>query len=882
MNWLREVARRLRMLMHRHQFDADLEEEIRLHLELRQQEHIESGMTANDARAAARRRFGNVTLLREKSHIAWGWEWFEQLVQDVRYGLRMLRKYPGFTTVVVLTLGLGIGANTAIFSMVNGVLLKPLPFAHSERLVGIFLHNKATDRDVMGNADFLALDLHNQAFEHVAAYSPSTLGFTLTGLGVPRVIPGAAATADFFSVLGVQPVLGRTFLPEEGKPGGLLAVVVSHHFWEEFLHADPAAVGRTIILDGKSYTVVGVMPLDFHFGPPNDLWPVLQLKPAQARPPFWLVPIGRLKPGVSVAQASADASHIARLVGEQFPLSGDNDAIAVPLKELFVGNVSNALLILLGAVGFVLLIAVVNVANLQLSRSGSRAREMAVRTALGAGRGRLVIQLLTESLILAILGSALGLGVAYYGVRALLALSPNVLPRTEEVALDGRVLLFTAAVAIVTGILFGLVPALRVARLPLGDSLKNGSRNSSSNRGTRRTHNALVVAEFALALVVLTGAGLLIRTLFALQSVNPGFNSAFIMTALISLPDERYPKAPQVISFYEQLLERLRNSPGIENAAISLSLPPNLLELTNPFHIEGHPDVPGEPAPAVPEIPISDNYFRTLGVPLLRGRYFSDADRSAGTHVLIINQNMAHRYFPEQDPIGKKVQTGDTNPKAFWYTIVGIVGNVKYEGLGEKDQATMYVPYSDSGWCPWFVQSLYIVVRSSATTEQTASTLQSSVWSLDNQIPLAHVRTMDQLLYDSVASSRFRAILFGAFAALGLVLAMIGIYGVMAYSVSQRTNEIGIRVALGAQKKTVLRMILRQGGTLALLGVGIGLAVSLALSRVLNDLLFGVQASDPLTFAGVAVLVLGVALAACYIPARRAVRVDPIVALRYE
>lgn len=882
MRRLRASFLRLGWLWQRARRERELSDELQSHLQLHTEDNLLAGMSMEQARREALMKLGGVEQVKEEYRRRRDLFLLENVLQDVRYALRVLRKNPAFTCIAVLTLALGIGANSAIFSVVNGVLMKPLPYAQPERLVGIFLHTRELDRGVLGNADFLGLDQRQQAFEHVAAYSPSTLGFALTGLGAPRMVPGTSATADFFAVLGVQPLLGRTFLPDEGKPGGPLSVVVSHHFWEEYLHSDPAAVGSNITLDGKNYTVAGVMPVGFQFGPLVDLWPVLQLQAPQGRPPYWLFTIGRLKPGVSVAEASADASRIAKQVREQFPLSDENDAITVPLKELFVGEVSGALLILLGAVGFVLLIAVVNVANLQLSRSGARAREMAVRTALGAGRSRLVAQLLTESLILAILGGLLGLGVAYYGVRAMLALSPDVLPRMQEVSLDGRVFLFTGAVAILAGVLFGLIPALRVSGSPLGETLKSGSRTVSGGRATRRTHNALVIAEFALALVILTGAGLLIRTLFELQSVNPGFNSAHIMTAFISLPRERFSNAPQVVSFYEELLARLRNSPGIENAAISLSLPPNLLELTNPFRIEGHPDVAGEPAPAVPEIPISGSYFGTLGIPLLRGRTFSDADRSAGTHVMIINQNMAQRYFPGQDAIGKRVQTGEANPKADWYTIVGVVGNVKYEGLGEKDEATMYVPYFDSGWCPWFVRSLNIVVRGSSSPGLSASALQAAVRSLDNQLPLARVRTMDQLLYDSVAGSRFRAVLFGCFAALALVLAMIGIYGVVAYSVNQRTNEIGIRVALGAQRITVVRMILRQAVSLALFGIGIGLAASFALSHILKSLLFGVRAGDPITFACVAALVLFVALAACYVPARRAMRVDPVVALRYE
>jgi predicted permease len=876
--WLLRFGALFRKELRERELGAELDSHLQMHIE----DNLRAGMSPEDARREAYMKLGGVEQTKENYRERRGFPLVETFLQDSRYASRMLSKSPGFTAVAVLTLALGIGANTAIFSVVNGVILKPLPYRQPDRLMSLFLHGRGLDRGVMGVSDFLALDERQKVFEQVAAFSPSTIGFTLTGLGSPQMIPGTSVTSDFFSVLGIQPVLGRSFLPAEGRPGGHLSVIVSHRFWEQFLHADPAAIGSTINLDGKSYTVIGILPLGFHFGPHNELWPILQFQPARQRPPYWLLTIGRLKPGISETQAAADASLIAKQVHEQFPLSDDTSTIVVPLKDLMVGDSSEALLILLCAVGFVLLIAVVNVANLHLSRSGSRVREFAIRSALGAGRRRLMCQLLTESLILAALGGVVGLAIAYGGVRTILALSPDALPRIEEIAVDGRVLAFTSLIAIITGILFGLIPALRSAGSPVGESLKEGSRLATSGRSARRLHGALVVAEFALALVVLTGAGLLIRTLSQLEAVNPGFNSTHLVTALLTLPKGRYANAPQVTSFYEELLGRVKNTPGIEAASIAMSLPPNLLELTNPFHIEGKPDAPGQPAPAVGEIPVGTDYFATLGIPLFRGRLFSDQDRSPATHVLVINENMARRYFPDRDPVGTRVQTGEYDPKGDWYTIVGVVGNVKYEGLGEKDQPTMYVPYFDSGWCPWFTREMYVVVRSASDPEKVVSALQSAALSLDNQLALAHVRTMNQLLHESVAGSRFRAVLFGIFATIALVLAMIGIYGVMAYSVSQRTHEIGIRVALGAHRMNILRTILREGAGLALLGVATGFVVALALSRALAGLLFGVHAADPVTFVAVSALLLVVALAACYVPARRAMRVDPIVALRYE
>jgi predicted permease len=882
MRQLRAWLLRLGELFRRDRRDREFTAEMESHLQLHIEDNLRAGMTAAQARREALMKLGGVEQTKEIYRERRGIPLLETLFQDLRFAFRMLLKNPGFTMVATLTLALGIGANTAIFSIVNGVILKPLPYRQPEHLVSVFLHSQGMDRSTMGVADFLALRERQKVFEQVAAISPSPIGFTLTGLGNPQMVPGTSVTSDFFSILGIQPAMGRAFLPEDGRPGGNLSVVVSHHFWEQFLHADPSAIGSNIKLDGKSYTVIGVLPLDFYFGPHNELWPILRLQPATQRPPYWLLTIGRLKPGISETQAAADASFIAKQVHEQFPLSDDASTIVLPLKHVMVGDTSESLLILLAAVGFVLLIAVVNVANLHMSRAGSRVREFAIRSALGAGRRRLICQLLTESFVLAALGALLGLAVAYGSVRAILALSPDVLPRMEEITVDGRVLAFTTLIAIVTGILFGLFPALRSSGSPAGQSLKEGGRTATSGRSARRVRGALVVAEFSLALVVLIGAGLLIRTLSRLQSVDPGFNSSHIVTALLTLPQERYANASQVTSFYEQLLERVKNTPGVEAASIAMSLPPNLLELTNPFHREGKPDVPGQPAPAVAEIPVGTGYFAALGIPLFRGRLFSDQDRSPATHVLVINENMARRYFPDQDPVGTRVQTGEYDPKGDWYAIVGVVGNVKYEGLGEKDQPTMYVPYFDSGWCPWFAREMYVVVRSPSAPEKVVSVIQSAALSLDDQLALAHVRTMDQLLYESVAGWRFRAVLFTVFAVLALVLAMIGIYGVMAYSVSQSTHEIGIRMALGAHRADILRTILREGASLALLGVAIGLVVALALSRALAGLLFGVQATDPMTFAAVATLLLSVALAACYFPARRAMRVDPMVALRYE
>ncbi|HUJ33469.1 MAG TPA: ABC transporter permease [Candidatus Acidoferrum sp.] len=886
MAFLKQIAKGLKALLQRRREDAELDEELQSYVDAAVAEKMNAGATREDARRAARLEMGSADAVKEEVRSV-SWETtIDTLWQDARFAIRMLRKNPGFTAIAVLTLALGIGANTAIFSVVNAVLLRPLPYPNSDRVMMVFLQDPSLglDRGDYGDADFLALRQQQRSFDGVAAFSSPDNGFALTGEQAPEEIPGTAVTDAFFDVLGAKPLVGRTFLPGEDRPGQPPSVVVSDRFWREHLHADPAAVGKAITLGGTSHAIVGVMPASFHFGSnDNDqVWPILQLRAPVQRPPFFLTVLGRLKPGVSATEASAEASHIATGVAEQYPRSNKVTALAVPMKEVLVGSSRPALLVMLGAVGLVLLIAVVNVANLQVARSAARQREMAIRGALGAGQWRLVRQLLTESVLLAVIGGALGLAVAHWGLGAIVALSPGVVPRMDEISVDAAVLLYTLGIAMVTGILFGLTPAFRLRARRIGDSLKQSGKGSPETSGSSLLHNLLVISEFSLALILLIGAGLLIRSLSRLEAVSPGFDPGQVLTMRVPLPPAQYKKASQVTSFYQQLLDDMESKPGVRAAGITMSLPPNLLELENPFHMEGQSYEPGKATYLAEEIPVSQDYFRALGVPLVAGRFFDDSDRDPSRHSLVINQTMARRYFAGKDAVGQRVQTGDANPKSDWYTIVGVAGDVKYEGLDAKEQATMYVAYSDDGWCPWFVKSMSLVVRTTANPAEIASAVRADVAGLDSTVPVTDVVTMDQLLSKSVSGPRFRTVLLGTFAGLALVLASIGIYGVLAYSVARRTHEIGVRMALGAQRGQVLWFIMSQGARLALIGVVIGVVASLALTRLMASLLFGVSATDPLTFIGVAALLFAVALLACCVPALRAMRVDPVVALRYE
>ncbi len=803
------------------------------------------------------------------------------LQQDLRYGARMLVKRPGVTLIAVITLALGVGANTAIFSVVNAVLLRPLPYPEPERLVMSFLTAQGQSQTSLGMADFLAVRERNQSFENVTAFSSG--GFTFTGGERPEQVSGAWVSADFFATLRVTPVRGRTYQAEDERPESARVVVISHGFWQQRLAAEPQVIGKTINLNSTPYTIIGVMPESFHFAltPEAELWPVRVIHPPTRRGPFFSRCIGRLKPGVTERQAQADLSAIAAQVKQQFPNPPFSAMTTRPLTTSVVGEVRRGLLVILGAVAFVLLIAAANVANLQLARAASREREMAVRRALGAHRWRIVRQLLTESLMLAAIGGVVGFLLALWGINLFRTFGPSNLPRLQEVNLDGWVLGFTMLAAALSGLIFGLAPALQASRPDLNESLKEGGRAGTESHGRKRLRGLLVVAEVALTLVLLVGAGLLLKSFLRLQEVKPGFQPGHLLTAQISLPSARYAEDQNIIAFYQELINRLKSLPGVQAVGISMSLPPNQLQISNDFGIEGRPLPPGQKRPVAEELTISPDYFTVLGVPLLRGRFFTDADKAGALRVLIINEAMARRFFPNEDPVGKRLQTGDPSPNAPWQTIVGVVGNVKYTGLKAEETITMYVPYTTPGWASWS-RSMYLVVRTTGQPLGLSSTLRQQVRALDQDLPVTKLKTMEQVIYESIAAPRFGASLLGLFAAVALLLAAIGIYGVISYAVTERTHEIGIRMALGAHIHDVLRLVIGHGMKLALSGVAIGVVASLALTRLMKTLLFGVSATDPLTFILIALLLTGVALLACWLPARRATKVDPMEALRYE
>ncbi len=786
----------------------------------------------------------------------------------------MLAKGGGVTILALLALAFGIGANTAIFSVVNTVLLRPLPYKDSEHLLtlSIVFEQLGPEGSALSPSDFIDFRAQNRTFQF-AAFEDDLFNFA--DGQTPEQIPGALATADLFSTLGVPPLLGRGFLPNEDKPGAERVAVLSEGFWRSRFNADPKTIGRSITLDGRLYTIVGVMPASFQF--PNrtmQVWVAHQIEPPAHRGPYYLHGLVRFSGTIEQARAELGAM-AARIKAATPGLPPDYGFIATPLDEWLVGKVQPALLVLLGAVGLLLLIASLNVANLVLSRAAAREREISIRAALGASRTRIVRQFLTENLVLAVAGGVAGLLLSFWGIDLLRAFGPQDVPRLQEVTVDRWVLGWTALVSLGSGILFGIAPAWHGTRMNLNDSLKETGRAATASGAANGLRNLLVISEIAIALMLLIGAGLLIRSFVSLAQVHPGFVPQQILTMDVSLPRAKYPEPPQVANFYDRLLPRVAALPGVSSAALTSSLPPNGLQVSDNFLAEGQPLVDDSKAPIGSALATTPGYFKTLGVPLLQGRDFTERDGTNSPPVAIINQTLARQFFGNTNPVGKRLKEGGIARKGNpWREIVGVVGDVKYEGLGTPTAPAFYWPFRQGP-----MRSMSLVLRTTLSPASAAASVRAEMRRIDPDIPLAHVRTIESLIDESVAQPRFRTFLIGVFSAVAVLLASIGIYGVVAYSVALRTHEIGIRMALGAQHRDVLALILRQGFLLALIGIGLGLLGAFGLTRLMRNLLFSVAPTDPITFIGVSLLLLFVALFATYLPARRAAKLNPLTAL---
>jgi putative ABC transport system permease protein len=810
------------------------------------------------------------------------------LLKDIHYAARVLRKSPGFTAVAVLAVALGVGANTAIFSVVNAVLLKPLDYRDPGQLVLINHNYKKLDlRASVSVPGYLHYRDNAKSFSDVAAFSQ--LNVNMTGEGEPERVQGMAVTANLFQTLGAQAAKGRTFTAEENKEGNNRVVVLSDAFWRRrFAGLD--VIGKNVALNGENYEIVGVMPRGFQFGrefaPTGpDLWAPItftqqQLDPNTNLTNEFLGVVARMRPGVRAEQAQAEMNSIADELRRQYMPGMDESnwgLLVTPLEEFVVGMIRTALWILLGAVGFVLLIACANVANLLLARAAARQKEVAVRAALGASRWRVVRQLLTESILLALAGGGIGLLLAVWGVDLLLKLNDNGLPRAYDIGLDRNVLLFTLGVSFVTGVVFGLAPAFQTSRVSLHDTLKEGGRTGRAGV-SQRVRGALVVAEISFAVVLLVGAGLLIRSFMRLEQVNPGFEPRGVLAMMVSLPGNKYASDSSRAAFMRQMLEQVRALPGVKSAATITTLPMSGFNQSGSFGIEGRPTPRGQDSPHGDRWMASDDYFQTMGVPLVRGRFFDAHDTGEAPGVAIIDEAMARKYWPGEDPIGKRIAFEGTQQQPKWREIVGIVGHVKNDGLEGESRVQYYVPYAQRSGSP----NLFVVVRADGDPASLAPSVRGAIAGVDRDLPVYRVTTMERMVADSLAQRRFSMFLLGSFAFIALALAVVGLYGVMSYSVAQRTHEIGVRMALGAQGRDILKMVVGQGLLLIAAGLAIGLAGAFALTRLMTSLLFGVSATDPLTYVGIALLLATVALLASYLPARRATKVDPLVALRYE
>jgi putative ABC transport system permease protein len=865
--------------------ERELADEVRSHLEMAARERTERGATEKEARHAARREFGNVRLVKEVTRDMWRGMWLGDLWQDLRYGFRMVRRNPGFAALAILTLMLGIGANTAIFSVVNGVLLRPLPYTQSDRLVAMNYYYPMGPYVIM----------RDQSRTMEIAANTESSEFNLTGVESPVRLTGTAVSGNWFNILGAKPEMGRTIQEGEDQPGKDQFVLLSHSLWERRFGGDRNIVGRWIILEGMSRQVIGVMPADFRYpSPKTDLWVPLNLDPRKIGV-YWgdsYMPIvARLRQGATLEQARAEIPPMRTKVLSAYPWRMPDNmwkaSTVLPMQELLVGDVRTKLLVLLGAVGLLLLIACANVANLLLARAITRQKEVAVRTALGAGKWRLTRQLMTESVLLTIIGGTLGFLAATYGLPILKATLPADLPRLADVTVDNRVLAFTALLAGVTGIVFGLLPMATATKVDLAKAMKSGGERSGTS-GSHRLSNALIVVEVAVSVVLVIGAGLLAKSLWNLSTLNPGFQKEFTLTARIT-PNESFCEMPgRCQAFYEELLNRVRALPGVEAVGAVNGLPVGGGAEVVPSHVEAHPTEPGAHTPMFWEKVVTADYLNIMRIPVLRGRGFTESDSApSAQRVVLVSKSLAERYWPGKDPIGEHIKPAWMNQ---WWTVVGVVGDVRENDIATDTanwiDGVTYMPYG-----PHAVRSrgpeaapaeMTLVMRTSDDRLELGGELQSVVSQLNPEVPVSRVETMAGWIAEAVSGPRSTASLFSLFAGLALLLGAVGIYGVISYSVAQRTREIGIRIALGARRHEVLMMILRQGARLALAGVVTGLLGALLLTQLMASLLYGVGARDPLTYAAVAILLVLVALAASYLPARRATRVDPVIALRYE
>jgi putative ABC transport system permease protein len=813
-----------------------------------------------------------------------GGNMFADLMQDIRYAFRMLRKAPGFTAVAVLTLALGIGANTAIFSVVNAVLLRPLPYPDPDRLVRLYETNESHGwlHFSVSPPTYMDWQAQTKSFEGMSSLRNGT--FNYTGGAEPERLLGARVNASFFDLLGVKPMTGRTFLTDDDPVGNAQVTVLSYGLWQRLFGGDPNIVGRSIILDGRPYNVIGVMPRGFQYPGRSEIWVpsefIASTLAPTARGAHYINVVARLKPGVTLAQAQEEMSAIAARIAQQFPDKNAGwSARVMAMRDTVIGDIRLTLLVLLGAVAFVLLIACANVANLLLARAAARAKEIAVRTSLGASRGRVARQLLTESVVLSLMGSTLGLIIAVWGIRALRNLPAGTLPRSDTVSLDLSVLAFTILLAFLAGLISGLVPALHTTRAALAETLKETGRSAAGSRVRHRVRSALMVTEVTLAIVLLAGAGLLLRSFDRLQRVDPGMRPDHLLTAVVNLSSTKYATNAQVAQFFTQLTEKLNTLPGVEAAGLATSNPLRGSGFTFAFATKELISLAPSQQPSAPYYVVSPDYFRAAGIPLLQGRYFTAADAAGAPRVAIISQTLSRRFYKDKNPIGQPLFIGAGAPtkEPIWREVVGVVGDVKDDGLDSEGTAANYEPYTQNPF-----SGMTVFLRTKGDPMQYVAALRSQVYAVDKDQPVATIQTGEFWLQDSISDSHLRTLLLGIFAGVALVLAAVGLYGVMSYAVTQRTQEIGVRMALGAQRVDVYRLIVGQGMLLVVAGVVLGIGGALGLTRLLKTFLFGVKPTDPATFVGVSVVLIVVAALACFVPARRASRVDPLVALRHE